>query len=136
MPHPQGVVPPPFDFIVYRMRMGAYAEQSRSRDFTPQALLGPPFTAGLRSARILVLVPFTGLLGVWLEPQYGTTMSRNYYTEIHSHMTWHTVLSQPLLTAKVEPLAIAHSSIGLLNACRRSVPFTGLHAAGVIRPAV
>jgi putative transposase len=29
-------------------------------------------------------------------------MSRNYYSEIHLHAVWHTKLSQPLLTPKVE----------------------------------
>src|SRR5438045_2314132 len=30
-------------------------------------------------------------------------MSRNYYSEIHLHLTWHTKLSRPLLTPRVEP---------------------------------
>ena len=32
-------------------------------------------------------------------------MSRNYYSEIHLHLTWHTKTSSPLLTPTVEPLA-------------------------------
>ena len=32
-------------------------------------------------------------------------MSRNYYSEIHLHLTWHTKTSIPLLTPTVEPLA-------------------------------
>jgi len=32
-------------------------------------------------------------------------MSRNYYSEIHLHMVWHTKLSRPLLTEQIEPLA-------------------------------
>lgn len=32
-------------------------------------------------------------------------MSRNYYSEINLHLTWHTKDSLPLLTATVEPLA-------------------------------
>src|SRR5262245_49868433 len=34
-------------------------------------------------------------------------MSKNYYSEIHLHLTWHTILSRPLLTETVEPLAWA-----------------------------
>jgi putative transposase len=32
-------------------------------------------------------------------------MSRNYFSEIHLHIVWHTKESAPLLTASVEPLA-------------------------------
>jgi REP element-mobilizing transposase RayT len=32
------------------------------------------------------------------------TMSRNYYSEIHLHITWHTKESQPLLTPRIEPV--------------------------------
>jgi putative transposase len=32
-------------------------------------------------------------------------MSRNYYSEINLHLTWHTKDSVPLLTARVEPIA-------------------------------
>ena len=32
-------------------------------------------------------------------------MSRNYYSEINLHLTWHTKTSSPLLTPTVEPLA-------------------------------
>lgn len=31
-------------------------------------------------------------------------MSRNYYSEINLHITWHTKESSPLLTPKIEPL--------------------------------
>jgi putative transposase len=31
-------------------------------------------------------------------------MSRNYYSEINLHLTWHTKQSAPLLTARVEPV--------------------------------
>ncbi len=36
-------------------------------------------------------------------------MSRNFYSEIHLHMVWHTKESSPLLTQQVEP----HASIVL-----------------------
>ncbi|HSQ56540.1 MAG TPA: IS200/IS605 family transposase [Gemmata sp.] len=36
-------------------------------------------------------------------------MSRNFYSEIHLHITWHTKLSQPLLTPAIEP--VAHHAI-------------------------
>jgi putative transposase len=32
-------------------------------------------------------------------------MSRNYYSEIHLHLTWHTILSRPILTPQLEALA-------------------------------
>ncbi len=32
-------------------------------------------------------------------------MSRNYYSELHLHIVWHTKNSLPLLSASVEPLA-------------------------------
>ncbi len=35
-------------------------------------------------------------------------MSRNYYSEIHLHLVWHTKESLPLLTPDVEPLAHRH----------------------------
>lgn len=31
-------------------------------------------------------------------------MSRNYYSEIHLHLVWHTKLSRPMLTDEVEPM--------------------------------
>lgn len=31
-------------------------------------------------------------------------MSKNYYSEINLHLTWHTKESQPLITAAIEPL--------------------------------
>jgi putative transposase len=30
-------------------------------------------------------------------------MSRNYYSKINLHVTWHTILSRPLLTPTIEP---------------------------------
>jgi putative transposase len=38
-----------------------------------------------------------------LQPSPGITMSRNYYSEINLHLTWHTKGSLPLLTPQVEP---------------------------------
>jgi hypothetical protein len=35
-------------------------------------------------------------------------MSRNYYSEIHLHFTWHAKLSQPRLTPAVEPFVHPH----------------------------
>jgi putative transposase len=32
-------------------------------------------------------------------------MARNFYSEIHLHLTWHTKLSRPLLTPQIEPAA-------------------------------
>ncbi|MEX0613355.1 MAG: IS200/IS605 family transposase [Pirellulales bacterium] len=32
-------------------------------------------------------------------------MSRNYYSEIHLHLVWHTKLSRPLLSPQIEQLA-------------------------------
>jgi putative transposase len=32
----------------------------------------------------------------------GVAVSRNYYSELHLHMVWHTKLSMPLLTPEVE----------------------------------
>ena len=37
-------------------------------------------------------------------------MSRNYYSELHLHMVWHTKLSQPLLAPHVE--AVVHQKLG------------------------
>jgi putative transposase len=34
-------------------------------------------------------------------------MSKNYYSEINLHVTWHTKISAPLLTGDVEPMAWA-----------------------------
>lgn len=31
-------------------------------------------------------------------------MSQNYYSEIHLHITWHTIQSMPLPTPTLEPL--------------------------------
>jgi putative transposase len=31
-------------------------------------------------------------------------MSQNYYSELHLHITWHTIGSRPLLTPQIEPL--------------------------------
>ncbi len=48
--------------------------------------------------------PFTGLLAVRLQPRFATEprMSRNFYSEINLHLTWHTKESSPLLVPEVE----------------------------------
>ena len=48
---------------------------------------------------MLLSGPFTGLL------LFGQdSMSRNYYSEIHLHFTWHCTNSAPMLTPQVEPV--------------------------------
>ena len=42
-------------------------------------------------------------------------MSRNYYSEINVHITWHTKESLPLLTDNVEPLAHRYIKQKLVN---------------------
>jgi len=42
-------------------------------------------------------------------------MSRNYYSEINLHITWHTKDSLPLLTPRVEPLAHRYIKHKLIN---------------------
>jgi len=42
-------------------------------------------------------------------------MSRNYYSEINLHLTWHTKESLPLLTPTVEPLAYRYIKHKLVN---------------------
>ena len=42
-------------------------------------------------------------------------MSRNYYSEINLHLTWHTKDSLPLLTPIVEPLAHRDIKQRLIN---------------------
>jgi putative transposase len=42
-------------------------------------------------------------------------MSRNYYSEINFHITWHTKNSLPLLTPTVEPLAYRYIRQKLIN---------------------
>ena len=42
-------------------------------------------------------------------------MSRNYYSEINLHLTWHTKDSLPLLTADVEPLAHRYVKQKIIN---------------------
>jgi putative transposase len=43
-------------------------------------------------------------------------MSRNYYSEIHLHVTWHTRESAPLLTAQVEEFVHRYLKQRLVNA--------------------
>jgi putative transposase len=42
-------------------------------------------------------------------------MARNYYSELHLHLIWHTKLSLPLLTAQVEPLVHRYLRQKLIN---------------------
>ena len=42
-------------------------------------------------------------------------MSRNYYSEINLHLVWHTKLSQPLLTAQIEPFTHRYLRQRLIN---------------------
>lgn len=68
-------------------------------------------------------------------------MSRNYYSEIHLHMTWHTVLSRPLLTARVEPLAhraLKHKIVNWPGAYVHEVggTETHVHLAVTIAPTI
>jgi putative transposase len=42
-------------------------------------------------------------------------MSRNYYSEINLHVTWHTKSSLPLLTPTIEPLAHRYIRQKLIN---------------------
>ena len=42
-------------------------------------------------------------------------MSRNFYSEINLHITWHTKNSLPLLNEKIEPLALRAIRKRLLN---------------------
>ena len=42
-------------------------------------------------------------------------MSRNYYSEINLHLTWHTKASLPLLTPKIEALTHRHVEQRLIN---------------------
>ncbi len=42
-------------------------------------------------------------------------MTRNYYSEINLHLTWHTKDSLPLLTTQAEPLAHRHVKQRLVN---------------------
>jgi len=43
-------------------------------------------------------------------------MSRNYYSEINLHLTWHTKDSLPLLTPRVEPLVHRYVKQKVINA--------------------
>jgi putative transposase len=42
-------------------------------------------------------------------------MARNYYSELHLHMVWHTKLSLPLLTPQVETVAHRYLRQKLIN---------------------
>ncbi len=43
-------------------------------------------------------------------------MSRNYYSEINLHLTWHTKSSEPLLTPQIEPFMHRYLKQRLINA--------------------
>jgi REP-associated tyrosine transposase len=42
-------------------------------------------------------------------------VSRNYYSEINPHLTWHTKASEPLLTPQVEPFVHRYLKQRLIN---------------------
>jgi putative transposase len=72
-----------------------------------QRLLGPGVDAGFRYAPLPFFPPgpFTGLqLRMSLSPDVPTeaAMSKNCFSEIHLHLTWHTKESAPMLTPEVE----------------------------------
>jgi putative transposase len=52
-------------------------------------------------------------------------MSRNFYSEIHLHIVWHTKESAPLLTPSVEPVAHRH-----IVAKARQLPGIYFHEIG------
>jgi putative transposase len=70
------------------------------------AVLGPSLRTGTVASRTFLCSnpalsgPLTGLLS-----KQVTAMSKNYYSEINLHITWHTKDSLPLLNPRVEPLA-------------------------------
>ena len=92
--------------------------------FPPEAVFGPAFTPGWRSAIVsqssaCVEGPFTGVLAVRASAKRTRTpavpMSRNYYSEINLHLTWHTKDSLPLLSDEVEPLAHRYVKQKIVN---------------------
>jgi REP element-mobilizing transposase RayT len=66
---------------------------------------------GNQTSSLNDLRPFTGVFGspalAPLPRRARDIMSRNYYSEIHLHLTWHTKDSLPLLVESIEPLAHA-----------------------------
>jgi putative transposase len=50
-----------------------------------------------------------GLVSGWAITSGDASMSRNYYSEIHLHLVWHTKKSAPMLTSKIEPFV--HNSL-------------------------
>jgi putative transposase len=69
------------------------------------AVFGPWFTTGHRRAKIIPIVAFYCQARSRASFVSTTSMSRNYYSEINLHLTWHCKDSAPLLTPSVEPLA-------------------------------
>ena len=68
-------------------------------------------------------------------------MSRNYYSEIHLHFTWHTKLSQPLLTPKIEPFVhdyLRRRLVGMPGAFVHEIggTETHVHLAVTIAPTI
>jgi putative transposase len=41
----------------------------------------------------------------FIQFQGARAMAKNYYSEIHLHIVWHTKISAPLLTPQIEPIA-------------------------------
>jgi putative transposase len=76
------------------------AEEDKNRrvvyDPFRAAVLGPAFTPGWEETEIRIVMPVYG------HPAgFEGRMSRNYYSEINLHLTWHTKESLPLLTPQV-----------------------------------
>ncbi|MEX2171583.1 MAG: transposase [Pirellulales bacterium] len=68
-------------------------------------------------------------------------MSRNYYSEIHLHLTWHTKTSSPLQTPTIEPLAhraIKHKIVDWPGAFVHEIggTETRVHLAVTIAPTI
>jgi len=68
-------------------------------------------------------------------------MSRNYYSEIHLHIVWHTKLSRPLLSPKVEAVTHAYLRQRIINTPGVYVHEIGgmethLHIAVTIAPTI
>jgi putative transposase len=68
-------------------------------------------------------------------------MSDNYYSEINLHLTWHTKLSQPLITPEVEPMLLGSlrekaASLGDVYIHEIGGTETHVHVALSIEPTV
>jgi putative transposase len=68
-------------------------------------------------------------------------MSRNYYSELHLHIVWHTKASMPLLTEEVEPFVHRYLRGYLINTpgafiCEVRGTETHVHVAVSIAPTV